>query len=326
MSSTNGTARAMESLDGVVMGLDLAASPQSTALVFQSQLERSGSATAKIPWLFDYDALEGALAEELRAHASRLRHRITKSTQELIEIGLDLTAAKIQLRHGQFVKWVEAEVGISRRTAQRYIAVAELAAKSVTVTLLTPTSAYLLSRKSLPDDVADAALQKVERGELLTDQEVEEFVRSHHQHTRMRSREQNLSNDAQQDSGQINEHDLQVVELDATSAAMALLEALGPKSARLVCETLARRPEAILAELQTLVSTRLSDPLDLSRSLGLPPASSAGPLETTDAQNRPAVRPSKVEWPDIPLFLDRRTSKQPDPIVAASRAKNSGPL
>ena len=51
MSSAKGMARAMESLDGVVMAPDLAASPQSTALVRQSQLDRSEFATVRIFWV-----------------------------------------------------------------------------------------------------------------------------------------------------------------------------------------------------------------------------------------------------------------------------------
>lgn len=101
--SNESAARAMESSGGGVATPDITASPQSTALVLQSQFDHSENATARVLAPFDYDSLDAALADVLRAQADRLRKKITRSTQELIEIGLELKDAKIQVRHGQFV-------------------------------------------------------------------------------------------------------------------------------------------------------------------------------------------------------------------------------
>ena len=77
------------------------------------------AALAVIPPPFDYSAMDAALAANLRKQAARIKKRIGKATQDLIDIGRDLLAAKKQLiDHGEFIGWAEIEVGISRRTAR----------------------------------------------------------------------------------------------------------------------------------------------------------------------------------------------------------------
>src|SRR5580704_19487582 len=98
------------------------------------------------PTAFDYSAIDADLASNLRRQATRIKKRIGKATQDLIDIGRDLLAAKKQLiDHGEFIGWVEIEVGISRRTAQAYMAVARLAeAKGAAIALLPPTVVHRL--------------------------------------------------------------------------------------------------------------------------------------------------------------------------------------
>lgn len=192
------------------------------------------------------------------------------------------------------------------------------------MTLLTPSSAYLLSQKGLPEEVVSGALGKVERGGLVTDRDVEGFVRSHHQYPRMGAAERTPPIDAKHDPGHIKKHYSQDVELDATSAALTLLNALGPKSARTALDILARQPEAILAELEILLSKPLSETGVLCLGSGNPPVSSACHSETSVGRKRAALQTAENEWPDLPTFLDRRASNTPDPIVAASSGKNAG--
>lgn len=324
MSNAKGASRAMVTLDGELMASEPSGSPQAKALVPQSHLDSYGSIAAKIYANFDYDDLNIELAEDLRARASRLRQRITRSTQELIELGFELKATKDQLPHGQFVKWVEAEVGIGRRTAQRYIAVAELAAKSVTVTLLNPTSAYLLSQKSVPNGVAEAALEKVKLGELVTDLQVEEFVRSHRKHALMRAEERQPALYSEPETGKIDKHARLSAENDARSAAMALLEALGSELAQVICEALVQGPEAILTELQTLVTRDVSALGAPSRGHIPERGPAYGHADGTETTKLRLSTPPQNPFPDMPPFLDRRTSRTEAEIVADIRAKSSG--
>jgi hypothetical protein len=112
--------------------------------------------------LFDYGAISPALVPNLRAQAKLIKNMIAKTTADLIEVGRNLIAVKHQLDHGQFIDWVENEVGIAKRTAQSYMAIARLAeAKGATVALLTPTTAHKLAAIAAPVEVVDHVLETV---------------------------------------------------------------------------------------------------------------------------------------------------------------------
>lgn len=127
---------------------------------------------------FNYSAFDADTAARLRAQADRVRKRIGKSTSDLIDIGRDLLAAKNNLvDHGAFLKWVESEVGIVRRTAQAYMALAKLADdKGAAVALLPPTTAHRLAAKSAPPEVVSAVVAKAHAGEVLADRTVAEMI------------------------------------------------------------------------------------------------------------------------------------------------------
>ena len=124
---------------------------ESTLPGNKKQFAASGLRRRALPTpAFDYNTIAADLAEDLRSDAHRIYQRITKSTSDLIEIGRDLNAVKARLAHGQFVHWVESEIGIHPRSAQRYIQVADLAdAKGDMVSLLTPAAAYRLSARTI---------------------------------------------------------------------------------------------------------------------------------------------------------------------------------
>jgi hypothetical protein len=112
---------------------------------------------------FDYSSLPPAVEKFLRGQASRIRQYINKS---IIQIGKDLVGAKHYLSHGEFLRWVEEEVGIPARTAQSYMRVANWASsQSATVALLPPTALYALSSPGVPAEFVKGVLSKVEAGE-----------------------------------------------------------------------------------------------------------------------------------------------------------------
>lgn len=131
-----------------------------------------------IPNPFDYSALDADIACNLRQQADRIRKRIGKATQDLIDIGRDLLAAKKHLLdHGEFIKWVESEVGIARRTAQAYMAIAKLADdKGAAIALLPPTTVHRLAAKSAPPEVVSEVVAKAESGDVLPDRTVSEMI------------------------------------------------------------------------------------------------------------------------------------------------------
>jgi len=130
------------------------------------------------PIAFDYSVVDADLASNLRRQANRIRTRISKATQDLIDIGRDLFAAKKHLiDHGDFIKWVEAEVGIARRTAQAYMAIAKLADdKGAAIALLPPTTVHRLASKSAPPEVVSEVVAKAQSGDVLPDRTVSEMI------------------------------------------------------------------------------------------------------------------------------------------------------
>jgi hypothetical protein len=74
---------------------------------------------------FNYDLLETKLADKVRSAADRIREWVKKTVEDIIEVGNDLLAVKEVLAHGQFLTWLKAEFGWSKRSAQNFMSVAE---------------------------------------------------------------------------------------------------------------------------------------------------------------------------------------------------------
>ena len=120
---------------------------------------------------FNYDQLESKVAEEVRSSADRIREKVKKTVEDIIDVGNDLLAVKEALGHGHFGPWLKAEFGWSERTAQNFMSVAEaFGAKSEKLAELPiqPSAAYLLAAPSVPDEARQTAIEKAEAGEEIT--------------------------------------------------------------------------------------------------------------------------------------------------------------
>lgn len=126
---------------------------------------------------FNYDLLETKLADKLRNAADRIRERVKKTVEDIIEVGNDLLAVKEALPHGQFLPWIKAEFGWSERTAQNFMSVAEQFKSAKIADLpIQPSAAYLLAAPSVPDEARQKAVEKAEAGEEITFAEAKEIV------------------------------------------------------------------------------------------------------------------------------------------------------
>jgi hypothetical protein len=114
---------------------------------------------------------------KLRTAADRIRDRVKKTVQDIIEIGNDLLAAKDTLPHGQCIPWVRAEFGWSERSAQNFMSVAEKFKSAKIADLpIQPSAAYLLAAPSVPDEAREKAVEKAEAGEEITFAAAREIV------------------------------------------------------------------------------------------------------------------------------------------------------
>jgi hypothetical protein len=126
---------------------------------------------------FDYGELAPDVAASLRIHSVRLRGLITKFTTDMIGIGRDLIAVKNRLEHGQFTTWVEAEIGISIRTAQGYIRFAVLAeGKSEIVSLFSPPTVRLLAAKSTSPAIVEQVITRAKSGNVVPEDIVKAMI------------------------------------------------------------------------------------------------------------------------------------------------------
>jgi hypothetical protein len=118
---------------------------------------------------FNYDLLEAKVAEKVRTSADRIRERVKKTVEDIIDVGNELLAVKEALEHGQFGPWLKAEFGWSERTAQNFMSVAERFKSAKIADLpIQPSAAYFLSAPSVPDEARQVAVEKAEAGESVT--------------------------------------------------------------------------------------------------------------------------------------------------------------
>ncbi len=102
---------------------------------------------------FDYMAggFSGDVIARARNVAMGIRRKGTDIHRMILEIGQGLLWAKEALGHGFFLSWLDAETGMSSKTAQRYMQVAEnLDPKFVTLTNLPSNVLYSLAALRRP--------------------------------------------------------------------------------------------------------------------------------------------------------------------------------
>jgi hypothetical protein len=109
--------------------------------------------------------LPAATRADLSARALRIKQVLKHS---LTEVGRELTEAKEQLSHGQFVQWVEREVGVSARTAQLVMSSFRLLAKNESFSHLSRSALYLLAAPDAPKQLVNRVERMVKAGEVPT--------------------------------------------------------------------------------------------------------------------------------------------------------------
>jgi hypothetical protein len=121
--------------------------------------------------VFDYSPLDAAVAEQAQASAERIRAKVKRTLDDVIEIGNDLLAVKEALPHGRFLPWLRAEFGWGERMAQNFISVAgQFGSRPAIIAdlAIAPTAAYLLAAPSAPEAARVKAIERAESGEKIT--------------------------------------------------------------------------------------------------------------------------------------------------------------
>jgi hypothetical protein len=93
--------------------------------------------------------------------ADRVRGLIRAS---VIEVGRELLAIKRQLKHGQFVAWVEHDCQLSIRAAQRAMRAAEMVEKNDKLSYLPPDGLLALASRSASKPIVAEIIAQIETG------------------------------------------------------------------------------------------------------------------------------------------------------------------
>lgn len=118
---------------------------------------------------FDYGTVPAPIAVEAREAAQRIRLRLRRSAEDIIEIGRDLLAVKASLPHGSFLPWIEAEFGMGHSTADRFMQVAKVyGSKLPTLGNLPLSALYELAAPKTPVEVREEVERLLAAGEIVT--------------------------------------------------------------------------------------------------------------------------------------------------------------
>lgn len=106
--------------------------------------------------VFDYDTLDTETTTYLKQSAQETRVLLKRTAEDIIKIGQNLLEAKKRLPHGQYISWVQTELGISQPTAWRFMQAVqgkEIKKKSFTVN-------DLVEQISAPSPEVETAIQR----------------------------------------------------------------------------------------------------------------------------------------------------------------------
>jgi hypothetical protein len=210
---------------------------------------------------FNYADLDAEVVQFARDTAERFRDSQRRSVTDIFAIGADLLKVKEKLGYGRFTQWLKTEFPNDKRTAQRFMQVADRIPKikSDIVSPLPPTLVYTLTAKSTPQDVIEEVIADLESG---TTVEVVKatidaarpcpVLRRHMQGARSRRRSQqdlDKSKKAHGAPGPESEH--------AKAAAQEIIEEFGLAAVRRVVDALDDYHSG--SALRTLISETRSD-------------------------------------------------------------------
>ncbi|KJR43569.1 hypothetical protein MCHI_000532 [Candidatus Magnetoovum chiemensis] len=126
--------------------------------------------------VFDYSVIDVKTADEIKASAERIKLRIRRTVEDVVEIGKELVIVKEKLGHGKFEEWITANFDMNIRTAQNFMSVYNrFGGKNETVSFLPLRALYELSSSSTPDEIVDMVIEKFQEGGSITVQEIKRW-------------------------------------------------------------------------------------------------------------------------------------------------------
>ncbi len=128
--------------------------------------------------LFNYKELTEQNQAFVQEKTEQIKALMTRTVNDIIDIGQSLIDVKERLEHGQFGAWLETEFEMTPRTARNFMNVASTFKSETVSDLKIATSAlYLLA--NAPDEARDAAIEAAQAGERVTKAKAKAIINEH---------------------------------------------------------------------------------------------------------------------------------------------------
>ncbi len=126
------------------------------------------------------EGLYAALSREdeaaAREDAAIIKTNLRSAAESVITVGQALVRQKVNLGHGRFLGWIDAEFGMTERSSQRFMKIAEVYSGNTTpVSHLGVKALYELAADSTPQEVRDRVEELFVDGKVVTPAKIREL-------------------------------------------------------------------------------------------------------------------------------------------------------
>ena len=127
-----------------------------------------------------YNTLDADILTIVLIRTQEIKALVSRTAQDIIEIGLRLCEVKALLPHGKFGKWLKTEFDWTQRTAQNFMQVAEMFKnEKISHLSIAPSALYLLAAPSTPISARQEAILLANSGEFITRAKAKMLIESH---------------------------------------------------------------------------------------------------------------------------------------------------
>lgn len=130
---------------------------------------------------FDYNRVEKPVRAYLRKQATTGHSILKRTAQGVWEMGQLLAEVKERLPHGEFIDWIEEELGITRQSVHNFITVYQQfpdlpKMSNGFAAVAAPTVLYALAAPTLDPEIRDAAFTALANGGIKTVADTKAFI------------------------------------------------------------------------------------------------------------------------------------------------------
>ncbi len=128
---------------------------------------------------FDYASLPSSIRRQVERETLAIRGFLRRTVQNVIQIGLRLTAVHETIGRDHFQSWLSAQFRWSQATASNYMQAAARFCEAKCLEQFQASALFELARKKASDDARAEAMNRAQQGEIITKPIAQLIIRSH---------------------------------------------------------------------------------------------------------------------------------------------------